>query len=74
VTAAAGLVALEVDLTPMERVGPFRLRPGERVLVRLLDFPGASPPDRAWQVERPGDAYEHPAPDDATSQRTEERE
>jgi hypothetical protein len=58
VAAPAGLVALDVDVRPPERIGPFRLPEGERVRVRLLDFPGASPPQRAWQVERSGEEFQ----------------
>jgi len=62
VTVRAGLVTLEVDLSPTEQIGPFRLRPDEHVRVRLLDFPGAVPRDRAWQVERSGEDFERRAP------------
>jgi hypothetical protein len=58
VAAPAGLVALDVDVVPPERIGPFRLAEGELVRVRLLDFPGASPPQRAWQVERSGESFQ----------------
>jgi len=62
VTARAGLVALEVDLIPPERIGPFRLREGETVRIRLLDFPGTAPPERTWQVEREGEKFERRTP------------
>jgi len=64
-----GLVTVDVDLVPPERVGPFKVGSGERVRVRLLDFPGATPPDRAWQVERTGEAFDRklPAPPPGTT-------
>ncbi len=69
VELAPGLVTVDVDLVPPERVGPFKVGSGERVRVRLLDFPGATPPDRAWQVERAGESFDRriPAPPPGTT-------
>jgi hypothetical protein len=56
VEVPAGLITMVVELEPPEVVGPFRAEPGSSVRVRLLDYPGASPPTRIWRVEREGEA------------------
>jgi hypothetical protein len=58
-----GLVTLVVDLDPLERIGPFPLAAGERVQVRLLDFPMAMPPQRVWRIERAGERWDPSFPD-----------
>jgi hypothetical protein len=52
VSVPAGVVTLAVDLDPPERVGPFRLEPGDAARVRILDTFDAALPSRIWRIER----------------------
>jgi len=51
VSVPAGLWSIVVELEPEERIGPVLLQPGERVKVRLMDFPVSAPGRREWTVE-----------------------
>jgi hypothetical protein len=54
VELAAGEVTVWLDLEPPEPVGPLHLAAGQRLYVRVLDFPMTDPPLRRWWVEREG--------------------
>lgn len=62
VEVPAGDVAVVVDVTPPELVGPFRLAPGQQAVVRLMDFPAARPARRIWRVERADEPVAHAFP------------
>ena len=51
VAVAAGVVVLAIALDPPERVGPFRLDPGETARVRILDTLDTAT-SRIWRIER----------------------
>jgi hypothetical protein len=51
VSVPSGVVILAVALDPLERVGPFRLHPGETARVRILDTIDAAT-SRIWRIER----------------------
>jgi len=65
VSVPAGLVMLAIALDPPERIGPFRLEPGETARVRILDTLDTAT-SRIWRIER-GDEIvgrAFPPPDD----------
>lgn len=51
VQVPAGIRRIRVSLDPPEIVGPIRVRRGERVRVRVMDFPLSAPGARSWTVE-----------------------
>jgi hypothetical protein len=51
VAVPAGVVVLAIALDPPERVGPFRLEPGETARVRILDTLDTAT-SRIWRIER----------------------
>lgn len=50
VTLPAGRARILVDLDPPLAIGPFSLGAGQRSWLRILDFPAAQPPFRAWRL------------------------
>jgi hypothetical protein len=54
VAVAPGELTVWLDLEPPEPAGPLHVTPGERLKVRVLDFPMTDPPVRRWWVEREG--------------------
>jgi hypothetical protein len=52
VAITPGLRRLRVELDPPEVIGPIRVRAGDRLRVRVLDFPLSAPNERMWQVDR----------------------
>jgi hypothetical protein len=51
VRAPAGVHRVRVALDPPELIGPLQLRPGQRLRIRIMDFPLSAPGPRAWDVE-----------------------
>jgi hypothetical protein len=51
VAVSPGLRRIRINLDPPELVGPIRIRPGDRLRVRVMDFPLSGPNQRAWVVE-----------------------
>lgn len=47
----AGLHRIRVALDPPEMIGPIQVRPGQRLRVRVLDFPLSAPGERSWVVD-----------------------
>jgi len=46
-----GYRTIVVELNPEERIGPIRVDRGQRIRVRLLDFPLSAPTAREWTIE-----------------------
>ncbi len=63
VVVPAGALSVVADLDPPERIGPFRVAPGEQLTIRVLDFPMAQPPQRVWRVEREGQRFDPTLPE-----------
>jgi hypothetical protein len=65
VPVPAGVVMLAVALDPPERIGPFRLDPGESARVRILDTLDTAT-SRIWRIERGDEVVGRafPPPDD----------
>jgi hypothetical protein len=51
VRAPAGVHRVRVALDPPEVIGPVQLRAGERLRIRIMDFPLSAPGARTWEVE-----------------------
>lgn len=50
VTVPSGPSRILVDLHPPLAIGPVSLAPGQKARLRILDFPAAQPPLRAWRL------------------------
>jgi hypothetical protein len=66
-----GLVTLLVHLDPPERIGPFRLAPGDAARVSVLESRESGVPRRVWRVERGDEAVGRafPPPDELPQER-----
>jgi hypothetical protein len=51
VLVSPGLRTIRVLLDPPELIGPLRVRPGDRLRVRVMNFPLSAPEGRTWIVE-----------------------
>jgi len=61
-----GVVTVTLHLDPPERIGPFRLDPGDSARVRVLETYDAAAPTRIWRIERGDEAVGRafPPPDE----------